>query len=228
MSKPLYLVFLLSVCLSARAAEPLSPKDLVAAALKAKSLPEAAAWRMDCEIAQGSNEPGWGVKSITSTRTGDIQRDEILWSDGRTSEAWWMGGDYLANDPRNNGILYSPERKPLSTLGWISWIDEQNFRGIEKRDDASYGVFEADLAWTLYWPGYYKVDSEGAGRLHVEALFSVEDGHLVSVRFGNVIGRFTRLSPPAAALVPPEKFSERQKTIREKIAKKFPRMRSAD
>lgn len=228
MSKSVHLVLLLLACLAASAAEPMTPQDLVAAALKAKTLPESAAWRMDFEIVKGSNEPGWGVKGITSTRVGDLQRDVLLWNDGRTSEAWWMGGDYLANDPRRDTMLYSPEKKPLSVLGWISWIDEKNFRGIEKRDDGFFGVFSADLPWTLYWPGYYKVDSEGVGRLHVEALFSVEDGHLISIRNGNIIGRFTRLAPPVEALVPPDKFSQKQKIVREKIARKFPHKRSSD
>jgi len=223
-----FFVTLFLALLSAGASEPMSPKDLVDAAIKAKTLPESAAWRMDFEIAKGSDDPGWGVKSITSTRAGNIQRDVILWTDGRTSEAWWMGGDYLANDPRRDTILYSPERKPLSVLGWISWIDEKNFKGIEKRDDGAFGVFEAQLAWTLYWPGYYKIDSEGVGRLRVEALFSVDDGHLVSVRNGNVIGRFTRLAPPTEALAAPDQFIQKQKTIRERIARKFPRMPSAD
>lgn len=228
MSKSVHLVLLLLACLTASAAEPMTPQDLVAAALKAKTLPESAAWRLDIEIVKGSNEPGWGVKGITSTRVGDLQRDVLLWNDGRTSEAWWMGGDYLANDPRRDTMLYSPEKKPLSVLGWISWIDEKNFRGIEKRDDGFFGVFSADLPWTLYWPGYYKVDSEGVGRLHVEALFSVEDGHLISIRNGNIIGRFTRLAPPVEALVPPDKFSQKQKIVREKIARKFPHKRSSD
>ncbi len=205
----------------------LDPAELVPAAIKAKTLPDAAAWRVDLEVVKGSDKPGWNVKSITSTRFGDVQRDVILWNDGRTSEAWWMGGDYLANDPRTDAVLYSPEKKPLSLLGWISWIDGKNFRGVEKRDGGQFGVFAATVPWTLYWPGYFIMDSS-APPLDAEALFSPDDGHLVSVRYDNVIGRITWLPAPTEALVPPERFVKKQKTIRDRIAKKFRSKGSSD
>jgi len=226
MIRKLGLMAFLAVGMSAGAAS-LAPSELLAAAVKSKTLPEASAWRIDFSVVNGIKDSGWDVQSITSTRMGDVQRDVILWRDGRTSEAWWMRGGYLANDSRTDAMLYSREKKPLSLLGWIAWIDEKNFRGVEKRDDGEYGIFAAKVPWSVYWPGYFIMES-GGPPLDAEALFSPLDGRLVSVRYDNMIGRITWLAAPVEALVPPEKFIRKQQIISERIAKKSRNKRGSD
>jgi len=199
------------------------PKEIWASVEQSLTLPERAAWRLDFSHPEGAATPGPGVKSITSTRTGDLQCDVIQWNGGETSEAWWIGGDYLADDPGNGNILFMPSKKDPAKLGWISWVSENNFRGIRERGGVKCAYFEDEVPWLAYWPGFFTGDTEGGSRLKVAAWFSAKDGTLLALQTGETTAKFTWLENPSTPLVAPAKFAEKRTKIRDRISKKFPR-----
>jgi hypothetical protein len=172
---------------------------------------------------EGSQGPTGNVSAIVSTRTGAVQRDVLTWRGGETTEAWWTKGDYLAEDPRTGNMLFTPAKKSLGKLGWIAWVSEKNYQGVETHDGMKALVFRDDVPWLEYWPGFFTGDREGGSRTPLGAWFSLEDGRLLGLKVGEIALKFSWLPAPEKDLTVTEKFTEKQQKIRARIAKKFPR-----
>ncbi len=205
----------------AQSAEPpLTPAEMTDLARKSVALPENCAWKV--EFAKGAF-PGQDVQAIASARTGPVQRDTIVWGDGRTSEACWIGGDYGAIDPATGNMLFTVARKPIGELGWISWISEKNCRGVVNFKGQPCIFFQADVPWMVYWPGYLTADAEGGSKLTLGAYFSLKNGTLVAISLGGSLANFTWLAPPAVPSEPSQEFAAQFQKIRQKVSAKFRR-----
>lgn len=202
------MVALLIGALSVDAA-PLSPEEVVEVALKQKELPAAAAWEVSFQAADPANVPGRYAQKIKSTVIGGVQRDQISWSDGRLSEAWWFSGGYFAEDSITGDIIALRENKPPSAFSWLSWISKSNFRGVEGQGGSRFAVFSDVMPWRDRWPGYYVLSRED-DKIPVEAFFSELDGHLDHLKYGDWIVRFQKLPAPVSALEIPPQFAEAQ------------------
>lgn len=193
----------------ASGAAPLSLEEVVEAALKQKNLPVSSAWEVSFQPADGVALAEPYAQKIVSTVIGGVQRDQIYWSNGGLSEAWWFSGGYFAEDSVSGDIIVLRENKPSTVLSWLSWISKSNFRGIENRGGSRFAVFGEVMPWVERWPGYYVLSRED-DKVKVEALFSELDGHLDQLRYGDWIIRFQRLPAPATVLEIPPKYAEAQ------------------
>lgn len=190
-------------------ATPLSPQEVIEVALKQKELPAAAAWEVSFQATDPANVPSRYAQKIISTVIGGVQRDQISWSDGRLSEAWWFSGGYFAEDSTTGDIIALRENKPSSVFSWLSWISKSNFRGVEGQGGSRFAVFGDVMPWRNRWPGYY-VRSREDDKVPVEAFFSEVDGHLDHLKYGEWIVRFQKLPAPVSTLKIPPQFAEAQ------------------
>jgi hypothetical protein len=188
-----------------------TPAELLAIGAEAARLPEAGAWKIDIGPAEADGLLPRAA-SIAVERTGQVQRDRIDWSDGRHSEAWHVGGEYIAENPPGNGIVYDAAPRAPAVLPWLDWITEKNVHGVETFAGERCAVFADTVPWTEYAPGYFIRDRASGGG-QVTAYVSLKERHLVALRAGSSLMKFIWLVPPKDILVLPAPLAEKRDAV---------------
>lgn len=209
-------LFLLGIALmSANAAEDPTPEQLLAIAEKAVKLPERGAWRITFSrdgASADSPAPANLAASLEATRVGRIQRDVITWPDGKTSEAWWLGKAWLADDPKADGLLFNVIRWP-GRINLAGWIDRDSLKGIGSLNGKKVIVFESEAPLILFWPGYAIPDPDRAAKLKAQAFIALEEPRLLRVKLGDIVADFAWKTPPVGDLAVPPRFVKRYAAI---------------
>lgn len=209
-------LFLFGIALvSATAAEDLTPEQQLAIAEAAVELPERGAWKITFSrdgAPPDSPAPANMATSLEATRVGRIQRDVISWPDGKTSEAWWLGRAWLADDPNATGLLFNVIRWP-GRIGLAGWIDRESLKGIGSFAGKKVIVFESEAPLIVFWPGYAIPDPDRSAKLKARAYVSIDERRLVRVQLGDITADFTWRNPPAGGLTVPPRFVKRYAAI---------------
>lgn len=192
------------------------PERQLAIAEAAVRLPERGAWKITFSRAgtpsADSPAPVHLAASLEATRVGSIQRDIITWPGGGTSEAWWLGKAWLADDPGAAGLLFNVIRWP-GRIGLAGWIGRDSLKGLGILGGKKVIVFESEVPLILFWPGYAIPDPDRGAKLKAQALVSLDEGRLLRVRLGDVNADFTWQSPPAGELAVTPRFAKRYAAI---------------
>mgnify|MGYP001222863623 CR=1 FL=1 len=200
---------------TATAAEDPTPEQQLAIADAALRLPERGAWTVTfsrAESAAGSPAPAHLASSLEATRVGDVQRDVITWPDGKTSEAWWLGRAWFAEDPRVEGVLFNVNRWP-GRIGLTGWIGRDALKGVGEFGGRKVIVFEAEVPLIILWPGHVIPDPDHHAKLKAQAFVSVDERRLVRVQIGDLIADFTWNPPPVGEPAVPPRFVKRYAAV---------------
>jgi hypothetical protein len=168
----------------------------------------------DSMIPPESTDAGLAVlKSIRVTQAGDLRRDELRWSDGRSTDLWFMGGKWVAElrtgdiaaleifgefRPFRDWEIFSAAQLEGFTRG--AAVSEAKFKGKPailyatklKRQPIPAGMMDGDEP----------PPEEYAARLWVDPATRLP----LAIDNGELLYRFRFSNPPPEAIRPPDKF----------------------
>lgn len=212
---------LASVVLSARAEDALTPDEQYALADKALKISGAVAWKLEYGAPVGSAAT-YQPEVVESLRDGAVQKDSVKWSVGKTTEAWWLGGDYFAESPIAEGLVYGSNRWPADRPGIVGWITKEYLKGIETVRGKKSVVFQGHLALKESSPGFFAPDTgpEAGPGLNLIATISLEEDRSILVEIDGRPVTVTWVPVSGALPAVPEKFSR----MKEKFDKRRQRL----
>jgi hypothetical protein len=168
----------------------------------------------DSMVASDAGDAGLAVlKSIRVTQAGDLRRDELRWSDGRSTDLWFMGGKWVAElrtgdiaaleifgefRPFRDWEIFSAAQLGRFTRGAV--VSEAKFKGKPailyatklRRQQIPAGMMD----------GEDSSPEEYAARLWVDPATRLP----LAIDNGELLYRFRFSNAPPEEIRPPEKF----------------------